>query len=84
MDGKCVCTSAGYFGNHCEHKKPCNVLRGDLGDIWTVRTDENKSEILAYDRPTYSYEYGFKEIPEGEKTVMAYTGSRWFSMRVNG
>lgn len=28
IDGKCVCTIDGYFGNHCEHKRTCDRLIG--------------------------------------------------------
>lgn len=78
-----MCNDGGYFGNHCEHERPCRKLRGDLGDIWAIRSYAN-DEILAYERPTYSYEGGFTVLPDDERYVMAYTGSRWFAMRVNG
>jgi hypothetical protein len=86
VDGKCICMGDGdYFGNHCEHKRPCKTLRGDNGDIWSIRTDPDGEEILAYDRPTYIYKSGFNTtLQENETTVLAYTGSRWFAMVVNG
>jgi hypothetical protein len=85
VDGRCVCMDNGdYFGSHCEHKRPCETLRGDAGDIWSIRTDDDGNEILAYERPTYIYNGGFTILQENETRVLAYTGSRWFAMAVNG
>jgi len=46
--------------------------------------NNNESEILAYDRPTYIYRGGFTVIPEATRNMIVYTGSRWFAMRING
>ena len=83
MDGKCECTSEDFFGNHCEHKRPCRRLRGDLGDIWIIRSNAD-GEVLAYDRPTYISQGGSNLLPDGQNNVIVYTGSRWFAMEING
>ena len=44
--------------------------------------DKNGSQILAYDRPMYIYEGGSDGFGFSldQINVLAYTGSRWFSM----
>eukprot|EP00970_Alexandrium_tamarense_P018127 scaffold13320_cov215-Alexandrium_tamarense.AAC.11 len=94
--GKCECPENGnYFGNYCEHKKPCPTIRGDWGDTWELRTlngetwdprnDTLDSIFIAYDRPIYRYSTGFKmDMPENDAVMLVYTGSRWFGMYFEG
>ena len=47
--------------------------------------DKNGSQVLAYDRPMYIYQGGSDgfEFSLDQINVLAYTGSRWFSMHTS-
>ena len=45
--------------------------------------DEDGSQVLAYDRPMYTYTGGIDGFSRENINVIAYTGSRWFSMQIS-
>jgi len=82
----------GYFGTHCEHKRPCKRLKGGSNSTFNLVEWDDEEFFRIYGRPVYRYQTGFSDellasqnVTEQEDAIfLLYTGNRWFGTVYKG
>eukprot|EP00580_Thalassiosira_gravida_P005882 CAMPEP_0201654886 /NCGR_PEP_ID=MMETSP0493-20130528/45732_1 /ASSEMBLY_ACC=CAM_ASM_000838 /TAXON_ID=420259 /ORGANISM="Thalassiosira gravida, Strain GMp14c1" /LENGTH=425 /DNA_ID=CAMNT_0048131459 /DNA_START=779 /DNA_END=2056 /DNA_ORIENTATION=- len=94
-DWTCHCTTADYYGTHCELERPCPRLIGETSNAsWSFKYSRDCGYLLEYDRPlytlrndeTYTFTNDTEEAVLNEEDIvnLVFTGSRWFARRYIG